>query len=198
MTERTSLGKLVLASSPQGKGRIDLVHRLAVLDGARRASFPTAVIIPTTSRTSSPGIISTRSRRTGGRPPSASASRSAWAGSSKGFSAAGEKVVLRADIKADLSPGEYGVVEGLDPRDESSPTRRSGSSPTSTTRTPGPTTTPAAARPSWSAPAPIQELIRSGALPKPRRTCGSCGFRKSTARTPTSSPTRSASEKPWP
>ena len=108
-------GKLVLASSPQGKGRIDLVHQLAVLErGAAGVisyrsyyldDFPDLVTwdhlftFEKNGRTSTFGFcVSKRLGRELQR-----------------LLHDGRKVVLRADIKADLSPGEYGVVEGAIP-----------------------------------------------------------------------------------
>jgi len=108
-------GKLVLASSPQGKGRIELVHRLAVLErGAAGVisyrsyyldDFPDLVTwdhlftLEKNGRTSTFGFcVSKRLGRELQR-----------------LLRDGQKVVLRVDIKADLSPGEYGIVEGSIP-----------------------------------------------------------------------------------
>jgi hypothetical protein len=108
-------GKLVLASSPQGKGRIELVHRLAVLErGAAGVvsyrsyhldDFPDLVTwdhiftLEKNGRRSTFGFcVSKRLGRELQR-----------------LLRSGQKVVLRADIEAGLSPGAYGIVEGSIP-----------------------------------------------------------------------------------
>jgi len=108
-------GKLVLASSPQGEGRIDLVHRLAVLE--RGAA----------------GVISYR-----GYDPDAFPELITWdhifthelggKQSTFGFCVSkrmgwelqrllreGEKVVLHAEVDAEISAGEYEIVKARIP-----------------------------------------------------------------------------------
>jgi aminopeptidase YwaD len=108
-------GKLVLASSPQGKGRIELVHRLAVLErGAAGVvsyrsyypdDFPDLVTwdhlftLEKNGRKSTFGFCVSK--------------RLGW--ELKRRLRNGEKVVLRADIQSELSAGEYEIVEGTIP-----------------------------------------------------------------------------------
>jgi aminopeptidase YwaD len=108
-------GKLVLASSPQSGGRIELVHRMAVLD--RGAA----------------GVISYRSYylddfpdlvtwdhiwtlEKDGRPSTFGfclSKRMGW--ELQRLLKSGEKVILRARVDADLSAGEYEVVKACIP-----------------------------------------------------------------------------------
>ena len=108
-------GKLVLAASPQGKGRIDLVHRLAVLDrGAVGVisyrsyyldDFPDLVTwdhiwgLEKNGKTSTFGFcVSKRMGRELQR-----------------LLKSGEKVVLRARVESSIGPGEYRLVKGSIP-----------------------------------------------------------------------------------
>jgi aminopeptidase YwaD len=108
-------GKLVLASSPQEKGRIETAHRLAVLE--RGAA----------------GVISYRSYHLDDFPDLVTwdhiwtlaldgkqstfgfciSKRMGW--ELQRLLRSGRKVVLQARVDADLSAGEYGVVTGLIP-----------------------------------------------------------------------------------
>ena len=162
-------GKLVLASSPQGKGRIDLVHRLAVLDrGAAGVvsyrsyypdDFPDLVTwdhlytLEKNGRTSTFGFCV--SKRLGRELQS--------------LLAAGRKVVLRADIKADLSPGAYGVVEGSIPGTEF-PGQEVWLIAHLDHANPGANDNASGSAAILECARAFQELIRSGALPKPLRT----------------------------
>ncbi len=162
-------GKLVLASSPQGKGRIDLVHRLAVLDrGAAGVvsyrsyypdDFPDLVTwdhlytLEKNGRASTFGFCV--SKRLGRELQS--------------LLAAGRKVVLRADIKADLSPGEYGVVEGSIPGTEF-PDQEVWLIAHLDHADPGANDNASGSAAILECARAFQELIRSGALPKPLRT----------------------------
>jgi aminopeptidase YwaD len=108
-------GRLVLASSPQRKGRIDLVHRLAVLErGAGGVvsyrsyypdDFPDLVTwdhlftLEKNGRKSTFGFCVSK--------------RLGW--ELKRRLRNGEKVILRANIESELSVGEYGIVEGTIP-----------------------------------------------------------------------------------
>ncbi len=105
-------GKLVLASSPQGKGRIETVHRLAVLErGAVGVisyrsyyldDFPDLIAWDHIWTLELDGKLSTFgfciSKRMG------------W--QLKRLLEAGEKVVLHAKVEAELSAGDYGIVMG--------------------------------------------------------------------------------------
>jgi len=162
-------GKIVLASSPQGKGRIDLVHRLAVLE--RGAA----------------GVISYRSYylddfpdlvtwdhlytlEKNGRPSTFGFCVSKRLGRElQRLLGDGRKVVLRADIKADLSPGEYGIVEGSIPGTDLSGqevwfiAHLDHANPGANDNASGSAAILECAR-------AYRALIRSGALPRPRRT----------------------------
>lgn len=162
-------GKLVLASSPQGKGRIDLVHRLAVLErGAAGVisyrsyypdDFPDLVTwdhiytLERNGRASTFGFCV--SKRLGRELQS--------------LLAAGRKVVLRADIKAELSPGEYGVVEGSIPGTEF-PGQEVWFIAHLDHANPGANDNASGSAAILECARAFQELIRSGALPKPLRT----------------------------
>jgi aminopeptidase YwaD len=105
-------GKLVLASSPQGKGRIETVHRLAVLErGAVGVvsyrsyyldDFPDLITwdhiwtFELNGRQSTFGFCISK--------------RMGW--QLKRLLDKGDKVVLHAEVDAELSAGEYGVVTG--------------------------------------------------------------------------------------
>ncbi len=108
-------GKFVLASSPQAKGRIEVVHRLAVLErGAAGVvsyrsyyldDFPDLVTwdhiwtLEKDGRTSTFGFCVSK--------------RMGW--ELRRLLQEGEKVVLRAKVETSLGPGEYGVVQGSIP-----------------------------------------------------------------------------------
>lgn len=108
-------GKLVLASSPQAGGRIDLVHRLAVLErgaagviayrGYRLDDFPDLITWDHINTLELDGRLSTfgfcLSKRTG------------WA--LKRLLAEGVDVKLHARVEAELGPGHFAVVEGRIP-----------------------------------------------------------------------------------
>ena len=162
-------GKLVLASSPQGKGRIDLVSRLAVLErGAAGVvsyrsyyldDFPDLVTwdhlftLEKNGRTSTFGFcVSKRVGRELQR-----------------LLGEGRKVVLRADIKADLSPGEYGIVEGSIPGTEF-PGQEVWFIAHLDHASPGANDNASGSAAILECARAFQDLIRSGVLPKPRRT----------------------------
>ena len=108
-------GKLVLASSPQEKGRIEVVHRLAVLErGAAGVvsyrsyyldDFPDLVTWDHIWTLEKDGRLSTFgfciSKRLG------------W--ELRRLLRDGEKVVLQAKVETNLGTGEYGIVQGLIP-----------------------------------------------------------------------------------
>lgn len=163
------VGKLVLASAPQGKGRIDLVHRLAVLErGAAGVvsyrsyyldDFPDLVTwdhlytLEKNGRESTFGFCV--SKRTGREL--------------RRLLGDGRKVVLRADVKAELSPGEYRIVEGSIPGTDLSGqevwfiAHLDHANPGANDNASGSAAILECAR-------AYQALIRSGALPRPRRT----------------------------
>ncbi len=105
-------GRLVLASSPQGEGRIEAVHRLAVLErgavgvisyrGYSLDDFPDLITwdhlrtLELEGKSSTFGFCITK--------------RMGW--ELKRLLEKGERVVLHAKVDADLSAGEYGVVTG--------------------------------------------------------------------------------------
>ena len=162
-------GKLVLASSPQGKGRIDLVHRLAVLErGAAGVvsyrsyyldDFPDLVTwdhlftLEKNGRTSTFGFcVSKRLGRELQR-----------------LLGDGRKVVLRADIKAELSPGEYEIVEGSIPGMEF-PDQEVWFIAHLDHANPGANDNASGSAAILECARAFQDLIRTGALPRPRRT----------------------------
>jgi aminopeptidase YwaD len=162
-------GKLVLASSPQGKGRIDLVHQLAVLErGAAGVisyrsyyldDFPDLVTwdhlftFEKNGRTSTFGFcVSKRLGRELQR-----------------LLHDGRKVVLRADIKADLSPGEYGIVEGAIPGREF-PDQEVWFIAHLDHANPGANDNASGSAAVLECARAFLDLIKSGALPRPRRT----------------------------
>ena len=162
-------GKLVLASAPQGKGRIELVHRLAVLErGAAGVisyrsyyldDFPDLVTWDHIWTLELEGKKSTfgfcLSKRLG------------W--ELKRLLNQGKKVILQASVKAELAPGQFEIVTGhipgtdwpdqeiwfiahLDHCRPSANDNASGSAALlETARS-------------------LRELFNSGILPKPRRT----------------------------
>jgi hypothetical protein len=162
-------GKLVLASSPQGKGRIELVHRLAVLErGAAGVvsyrsyyldDFPDLVTwdhiftFEKNGRTSTFGFCV--SKRLGREL--------------QGLLRNGQKVVLRADIKADISRGEYGVVQGSIPGKEF-PDQEVWFIAHLDHANPGANDNASGSAAVLECARALLDLIKSGALPGPRRT----------------------------
>jgi len=108
-------GKLVLASSPQGEGRIELVHRLAVLErgaagvisyrGYNPDAFPELITWDHIFTHELNGVQSTFgfcvSKRMG------------W--EFQRLLSEGEKVVLHAEVDAEISDGEYEIVKASIP-----------------------------------------------------------------------------------
>ncbi len=162
-------GKLVLASSPQGKGRIELVHRLAVLDrGAAGVvsyrsyyldDFPDLVTwdhiftLEKDGRTSTFGFCISK--------------RMGW--ELKRLLRSGEKVVLRAKVESSLGPGEYRVVEAAIPGEGFQDqeiwyiAHLDHCNPGANDNASGSAAILESAR-------AFNELIKTGALPKPKRT----------------------------
>ena len=162
-------GKLVLASSPQGKGRIELVHRLAVLErgaagvisyrGYYLDDFPDLVTwdhlftFEKNGRTSTFGFcVSKRLGRELQR-----------------LLRDGRKVILRADVKADLSPGEFGVVEGSIPGREF-PDQEVWFIAHLDHANPGANDNASGSAAVLECARAFLDLFKSGALPGPRRT----------------------------
>ncbi len=162
-------GKIVLASAPQSKGRIETVHRLAVLErGAAGVisyrsyhldDFPDLVTWDHIWTLELQGKLSTFgfcvSKRMG------------W--ELKRLLQSGEKVVLQADVDASLSSGEYAVVTGHIPG--SDPAGREiwfvahldHSQPSANDNASGSAAILETAR-------VLRSLFDSGALPRPHRT----------------------------
>ncbi len=162
-------GKLVLASSPQTKGRIETVHRLAVFErGALGVISYRSYYLD-----DFPDLITWDHIRTHEHNGKAStfgfciSKRMGWG--LKRLLEKGEKVVLHAEVDAELSPGEYGIVTAQIPGtdlseqeiwlvahvDHCRPSANDNASGSAgileTART-------------------LHQLIDSGALPRPRRT----------------------------
>lgn len=162
-------GKLVLASSPQAEGRIDAVHRLAVLE--RGAA----------------GVISYRSYYLDdfpdlvtwdhiwtldldGRPSTFGfciSKRIGWA--LKRLLEEGERVVLHAEVDAQLSAGEYGVVTGYIPGTDLAGQEIWFVAHLDHTR-PSANDNASGSAAILEAAQTLTRLIDSGALPRPRRT----------------------------
>lgn len=108
-------GKLVLASSPQEKGRIETVHRLAVLERGAAG----VVAYRSYHLDDFPDLVTWDHIWTlelDGKPSTFGfciSKRMGW--ELKRLLESGRKVVLRATVDADLSAGEYGVVTGSIP-----------------------------------------------------------------------------------
>ena len=108
-------GKFVLASSPQAKGRIEVVHRLAVLErgAAGVVSYRSYYL------DDFPDLITWDHIWTlekDGRPSTFGfcvSKRMGW--ELRRLLRDGEKVVLKAKVETSLGPGEYGVVQGSIP-----------------------------------------------------------------------------------
>jgi len=162
-------GKLVLASSPQGKGRIETVHRLAVFErGALGVISYRSYYLD-----DFPDLITWDHIRTHEHNGKAStfgfciSKRMGWG--LKRLLEKGEKVVLHAEVDADLSSGEYGIVTAQIPGTDLSEqevwlvAHLDHCQPSANDNASGSAGILETAR-------TLQHLIDSGALPRPRRT----------------------------
>jgi len=108
-------GKLVLASSPQGKGRIDLVHRLAVLERGAEG----VVSYRSYHLDDFPDLVTWDHINTlefNGRPSTFGfclSKRMGW--ELKRLLRAGENVTLHAEVDAEISDGHFEVVSAVIP-----------------------------------------------------------------------------------
>jgi aminopeptidase YwaD len=162
-------GKLVLAASPQGKGRIDLVHRLAVLDrGAIGVvsyrsyyldDFPDLITwdhiweLEKNGKTSTFGFcISKRMGRELQR-----------------LLKSGEKVVLRARVESTIGPGEYRLIKGSIPGTEF-PDQEIWFIAHLDHANPGANDNASGSAAILECARAFLDLVNSGRLPKPKRT----------------------------
>ncbi len=166
---RDILGKFVLASSPQGKGRIDLVHRLAVLERGAAGVVSYRSYYPDDF----PDLVTWDHINTlekGGRKSSFGFCVSKRVGRElQRRLGGGEKVVLRADIQSELSPGEYRVVEGSIPGSEV-PDQEIWLIAHLDHASPGANDNASGSAAILECARAFKELIASGAWPGPRRT----------------------------